>query len=155
MTCHYHNYLTAVLTRERLLVVIIRYVTADYEICQRLVSVRVLAKSLTGQQLAGEMLTVLSTQLPYPSNKFIAVKCDGSSANEAAVRFLKEIMYPDLCDIVCMSTRLINVGKRFRTPLLDLFQRSWVSLFAYSPVLHLIYNQQCSTLGKTKLPCSI
>ena len=122
------------------LVVILRYVTADYEIRQRLVSVRILAKSLTGQQLAREILTVLSTQLQYPSSKFIAVTRDGASVNGAAVKFLKEIMYPDLCDIICMSHSLDNVGKRFQTPLLDSFLRSWVSLFAHSPAARIAWR---------------
>ena len=122
------------------LAVILRYVTADYEIRQRLVSVRILAKSLTGQQLAREILTVLSTQLQYPSGKFIAVTRDGASVNGAAVKFLKEIMYPDLCDIICMSHSLDNVGKRFQTPLLDSFLRSWVSLFAHSPAARIAWR---------------
>ena len=44
-----------------MLVVLVRYVGCNLEICQRLVRVHVLAKSLNVQQLAREIITTLST----------------------------------------------------------------------------------------------
>ena len=58
-------------------------------------------------------------QVQYPSSEFFVVMCGGASANVAAARFLKEIVYPDLCDVVYMSHSLDNVGKRFHIRLRD------------------------------------
>lgn len=115
------------------LVIILRFTTPEFVICQRLVRLHVLTKSLNGQQLARELVTVLSTQLQYPAERVIAVARDGASVNKAAVRHLKDVMYPNLADIICMSHSLDNVGKRMDTPVLDSFLQLWISLFAHSP----------------------
>ena len=76
------------------LVIILRFVTIDFEVCQRLVRVRTLAKSLNGQQLAREIVTLLASELQYSPEKFIVVTSDGASVNAAAVRHLRDVMYP-------------------------------------------------------------
>lgn len=127
------------------LVIILRFVTADFEVCQRLVRVRILAKSLNGQQLAREIVTLLASELHYPPEKFIAVTRDGASVNAAAVRHLRDVMYPDLTDITCMSHSLDNVGKHFNTPVLDSFLQTWISLFAHSPAAKIAWR---NTMGE-------
>lgn len=124
------------------LVVILRYVTEDFTIHQRLVSVRVLAKSVTGQQLAREIITALSTQLQYPSDKLVAVTRDGASVNRVAVGYLKDIMYPQVFDIICLCHSLDNVGKRIETDLLNSFLCSWVSLFSHSPTARIAWRER-------------
>ena len=123
------------------LVVIVQYIADDFKIRQRLVSVRVLAKRVTFQQLAREVITVLSAQLQYPSNKVIAVTQDGASVNGAAVSYLKDIMYPQVFDITCIAHSLDNVGKRFDTVLLNSFLHSWVSLFTHSPTSRIAWRE--------------
>ena len=114
------------------LAIIVWFVWSDYTICQRLVRVRLLAKGVNGQELARKVITVLSTQLQYPTDKVLAAIRDGANVNGAAVRFLKDIMYTNITDIICSSHYLDNVGRKFDTPLLDYFLQSWVALFAHS-----------------------
>lgn len=134
------------------LVVILRFVTADFEVCQRLVRVRILAKSLNGQQLAREIVTLLASQLQYPPEKFIAVNRDGASVNAAAVGYLKDVMYPNLTDITCMSHSLDNMGKHFSTPALDSFLPTWISLFAHSPAAKIAWRNTMDEAVKSYSP---
>ena len=131
------------------LVIIVRFVQSDYTICQRLVRVRLLSKSVNGQELAHEVITVLSTQLQYPTDRVVAAIRDGTNVNTAAVRFLKDIMYPNVTDIICSPHSLDNVGKRFDTPLLDNFLQSWVMLFAHSPASKLAWLEKTGEAVKS------
>ena len=46
---------------------------------------------------------------------------DGAAVNVAAIRNMKEIMFPQLFDLICSSHSLDNVGRHLDTPLLDEF----------------------------------
>ena len=118
-----------------MLVVLVRFVTMDFQICQRLVRVRILSKSLNSQQLAREIINALSTELQYPSDRVIAVIRDGASVNEAAFKILKDVMYPNVTNIICIAHSLDNIGKHFEKNLLDSFLQSWVSLFFSQPCI--------------------
>eukprot|EP00117_Sycon_ciliatum_P014514 scpid29673/ scgid14745/ len=89
---------------------------------------------MSGQQLARELITCLSVKFGLPSHNIVAAMRDGAAVNGAALRSVKEIMYPELMDIICSSHSLDNVGKRFQTPILTDFSQWWISLFARSPV---------------------
>ena len=67
------------------------------------------------------MISVLSTELQYPREKFIAAARDDANVNGAATDFLKKVMYPDLTDVTSVSHSLGNVGKRFTTQELTRF----------------------------------
>ena len=116
------------------LAVLIRFVSPEFEIKQFLGRFHVLSKSLTGEQLAREIITTLSPDLCLPERKVIAAIRDGASVNGAALNHVRTIMYPQMVDIICLSHSLDNVGKRFDTPTLDTFSHWWVSLFSHSPV---------------------
>ena len=62
---------------------------------------------------------------------------DGAAVNGAALHNMKEIMFPQLFDIICSSHSLDNVGRHFDTPLLDEFGQLWIGLFARSPAAKL------------------
>ena len=125
-----------------MLVVLVRFVTMDFQICQRLVRVRILSKSLNSQQLAREIINALSTELQYPSDRVIAVIRDGASVNEAAFKILKDVMYPNVTNIICIAHSLDNIGKHFETDLLDSFLQSWVSLFSHSPASRVAWKNE-------------
>ena len=128
------------------LVVLVRFVNDKFEICQRLVRVHVLAKSLKGQDLAREVISVLSKELQYPSDKVIDVTRNGEALNGAACNILKDVMYPKLVDLICISHCLDNVGKRFETPLLDAFLHS---LFTHSPAAKMSWRDQAGEAIKS------
>ena len=74
-----------------------------------------LAKSLCGEEVAREVLTVLSTKLGIPGSRLIAIMRDRAAVNNVAVRTLA-IMYLSAIDIGCFSHTLDHVGEKFRVP---------------------------------------
>ena len=71
--------------REEALVIILRYIAGDFNTCQRLVRLHVLARRLNGQKLFREIVTLLASQLQYRSERIVAVTHDGASVNGATV----------------------------------------------------------------------
>ena len=70
-------------------------------------------------------------ELGITSQYLLAVMRDRASVNNVVVRTL-QVMYPDALDVGCFSHTLNNAGERFKTPILDEFVHSWISLFAHS-----------------------
>ena len=98
------------------LAILFRYITADdWTIQQCLVCRHVLAKSLSGLQLARELGTCLSTHFQLPPQEVIAAVRDGAVGNGAALCQGKDLLYPSILDIICFSHSLDNVGKNFST----------------------------------------
>lgn len=82
---------------------------------QRLVRVQILAKSMAGEEVAQELLSVLSTEYGIASSNLLAAMHDRASVNTVAVRTLK-VLYPNLLDIGCYSHTIDHVGENFDTP---------------------------------------
>ena len=77
-----------------------------------------------------------------PSSRLVAAKRDGAAVNGAALRNMKEIMFPQLFDIICSSHSLDNVGRHFDIPLLDEFGQLWIGVFARSPAAKLKWKMR-------------
>ena len=131
------------------LAIIIRYIDSEWAIQQRLVRFHTLAKSLNASQLARELLTCILTQLNVKEDMLVGAVRDGAAVNGAAIRHVKEIMYPDVVDIVCASHTLDNIGKHFQTATLDEFVQSWIALFSRSPAARLVWKEQTGTTIKS------
>ena len=71
-------------------------------IVQRLVEIAMLSKSLSGEELARELLTTLSTELGIGGRLLLAAILDRASVNGVAMRTLSS-MSPDIIDIGCFS----------------------------------------------------
>ena len=84
---------------------------------------------MTGEEIARELIYVLSVQYGITPNRLLAAMRDRASV---AMRTLK-ILYPDMLDIGCYSHTIDLVGDKFVVPHLDKFIQYWVSLFAHSP----------------------
>ena len=94
----------------------------------------------------------LSTELQLSAKTVIAFVRDGAAVNSAAVRSLKELLYPGALDVKCLSHTLDNVGRRFQVPLLDEFSQWWISLFAHSPAVRLEWKQRVGVSPKSFSP---
>ena len=70
------------------LVVVLRYIQ-DWEVKQRLVCADFLQKSLNAEELARQIISVLSVTLSVECSNLIAVMRDGASVNAAAMCTLK------------------------------------------------------------------
>ena len=130
------------------LAIILRFVGDDFVVKQRLIRVRVLAKSLSGKELTRELVACLSTTFQLPPDKVIAASRDGAAVNGAALRYMT-VFYPSVFDVICFSHSLDNVGERFNTPTLAEFTQWWIALFARSPAARLAWRAQTSTSVKS------
>ena len=118
-------------TREGEALAIAIRLVRDWKIEQCLVRLLLLARPVTGDDLAREILTVLSTELGITSTKLLAYMRDRTSVNDKAMRSIG-IMYPSVMDIGSFSHTLDLVGTNFKTPTLDKFTKYWVKLSQHS-----------------------
>jgi hypothetical protein len=123
------------------LVVVLRFVNQDWVIKQQVCRMMLLAKSVTGEELARELITALSTELSIPPHLVVSAMRDRASVNDVAMRTVK-VLYNHVMDIGCFSHTLDHVGERMQTPILDEFVKAWVSLFAHSPKTRLAWRAQ-------------
>lgn len=123
--------------------VVLRFFTG-WKIQQRLVRISLLAKSMTGEELARELLTVLSTELGIIASHVIAAMRDRAAVNNVAMRTVA-IMYPTVMDIGCFSHTLDNGGSNFNFPTLSKFMKHWEALFKHSPKSRLQWCEQTGT----------
>ena len=128
------------------LAILLRFVDQDWHLKQRLVRFHI----VSAQQLARALITCLSLKFNLSSDaSMVAAIRDGAAVNGAALRSMKDVMYPKIVDLVCSAHTLDNVGNRFQTPLLTEFSQWWVSLFSKSPAARLSWRERTSSDIKT------
>ena len=91
-----------------------------------------LTKSLTGEEVARQIISVISTEMGISSDLVVGAMHDRASVNEVAMRTVK-VIYQNLLDIGCFSHILDRVGENMKTPILDEFLKAWVGMFTRSP----------------------
>ena len=128
--------------------VVLRFVDEDWGIQQRLARLMLLAKSLTGEEVARELIVVLSTGLGIGPDNLLAAMRDRAAVNGAAMRTVK-VLYPSVLDVGCFSHTIDNAGRHFSTPVLDEFIRSWLALFAHSPKARLLWKARTGRSMRT------
>ena len=124
------------------LAILLHFVGDDYSLQQCLVRVQMLSKSLTGEEIARELITVSVTHSIHPNN-LLAVMRDRPSTNAVAMRTLT-VIYPDVVDIGCFSITIDHGGSNYKTPMLMdcTCTSSWISLFSNSPKSRLLWKTQ-------------
>lgn len=126
------------------LAIIFRFVDRSaLKIHQRLVCMQLLAKPLTGEEVARELLSVLSTEYGIVSSNLLAAMRDRASVNSVALWTLK-VLYPNVLDVGCFSHTIDHVDDNFDTPILYDFGTTWVSLFSHSPKARLLWRARTS-----------
>ena len=113
-----------------------------------LVRLKTLAKSLTREQLAGELIDVLATQLQVPRAHVIAALRDGASVNGCALRAMKAL-FPKMFEVTCFSHTIDLVGSRFEVPTLDQFTQWWIQLFSRSAAAKLRWKERTGVAIKS------
>ena len=99
---------------------------------QRLVRFLTLAKSMTGEEIARELISALSIEYGITSKRLLAAMRDRASVNAVAMQTIK-VEFPHMIDVGCYFHTIDLVGDKFRAPNIDNFIRLWVSLFAHNP----------------------
>ena len=54
-------------------------------------ALKLLAKSMTGEEVAQQIIVVLSTELGIPLQSIVAAMCDRASVNDVAMRNIKVV----------------------------------------------------------------
>ena len=118
---------------------------------QHLVKIAMLDKSLSGDDLARELLTALSTELGIGGSRLLAAMHGCASANGFVMCTLS-IMYPAVMDIGCFSHTLDLVGTNFHFSTLDKFIKHWEVTFTHSCKSKLPWREQTGMVIKTYSP---
>ena len=103
-------------------------------------AIELLAKSMTGGEVAQQIIVILSTELGI-AHYIVAAMRDRASVNDAAMRTIK-VLYNQLTDVGCFSHTLDHVGDRMNTPVLNDFSEGWIGMFSRSPKLRLLWRTQ-------------
>ena len=91
-----------------------------WEIKQGLIQVQMLVKSMTGEELAQEVLGVLCREYKLSTEQVLAAMRDCASVNGVAIRHIK-VMFPNLLDIACYSHTIDIAGNKFELPTVEDF----------------------------------
>ena len=127
------------------LAIVLRYIDDNWIVQQRLIRMEMLSKSMTGEEIARELVSVLSVTYGVDSKFLLAAMRDGASVNNLAMKTVK-IIYPYLVDIRCFSHALCLVGQKFCTPNLTEFMHLWITLFSHSPKTKFLWK---TTVGRS------
>ena len=113
------------------LAVVLRFVD-NFQAKQRLVCLKLLSKSMTGEELARVIISTLSTCYGIESNKLVASMRDRASVNSVAITTLK-LLYPSLLDVGCFHTPWTELESISKFPLQTNSQGSGFRSFLEAP----------------------
>ena len=86
-------------------VAVLWYVRSDWQIKQKVDRLMLLAKSMTGEEVVQQIITVLSTEMGVPFHLLVAAMRDRASVNTVTMRTVS-ILYNQVMDIGCFSHTL-------------------------------------------------
>ena len=118
-------------------VVVLHYLTDDWELKQCVGWLKLLAKTMTGEEIVEQIVVILSTEFGIFSNLIVAAIGDRASVNDVTMRTIK-VVYNELLDVGCFSYTLNHVGERMNTRILHDFCNAWIILFSLNPRSHLL-----------------
>ena len=119
---------------------VLRFISSNFTIKQHLIRLQLLAKSLCGEEIARELVSVLSVGYGIKPGLLLSAMRDGASKNNLAMRTIG-VIYSNLLNVCCFSHTIDCVGKHFKIPLLSEFISSWISLFSHSSKVKLLWRE--------------
>ena len=111
------------------LAVVIWFISDSWVIRQHLIGIQLLAKSFSGEEIAREVISLLSTKFGFGPKYLISAMRDRASANNVAIRTIK-VVYSNVLDVGCFSHTLGLVENYFKLPNLTEFLNNWLLLFS-------------------------
>ena len=130
------------------MVIVLRFVDDDWQIQHCLIRLQLLAKSLTGEEIARELISVLQVGYGIGVGTLVGSMRDRASINNVAMATVK-VLYPDVFNVGCFSHTIDHVGEHFRIPMLDEFVSAWILLFSHSPKAQLAWRTRTGHSIKT------
>ena len=130
------------------MVIVLRFVTDDWQIQHRLIRLQLLAKSLAGEEIARELISVLQVEYRIGVGTLVGSMRDRASVSNVAMATVK-VLYPGVFDVGCFSHTIDHVGERFHTPALNKFVTAWITLFSHSPKARLAWHTRTGRSVKT------
>ena len=121
--------------------IIARCVDEDLTFHQYLISPKLAAESMTGEQVAQRLLQTLAVTYQVDTPSLVAVMRDRTSVNDVAIRTIRAL-YTSFMDVRCFSHTLDNVGRAIEADTLKGFVSDWITLFAHSPKSRLRWKSQ-------------
>ena len=92
---------------------VLRYVD-DLVIKQKVCRLMLLAKSTTGEEVARQLVTALSTEQSIAPDRIVAAMRDQASVNDVAMRTVS-VIFSRMMDMPCFSHTIDHVGKIMNT----------------------------------------
>ena len=92
------------------MVVVLRFLDKDLNIQQRVSRLMLLAKSMTGEEVARQLISSISTELRIGGERVVAMMHDRASVNSVAMRTISTL-YNNFLDVSCFSHTLDLVAK--------------------------------------------
>ncbi len=123
------------------LAILVHYIDDSWNVQQQLLCIRLLSKSLTGEEIAHELIQELSINYSISTDHLIAAMWDRASVNGVAMRTVK-IVYPKIFDVGCFSHTIDRVGEHFNIPNLTEFVTNWLTLFSHSIKAKFLWKQR-------------
>lgn len=74
------------------MVIVVHYINQHWEIQQRVIRLMLLAKSLTGVEVARQLITCLSTELGISSDLLVTAMRDRAAVNNVAISELHVLL---------------------------------------------------------------
>ena len=94
------------------LAIVVHIISEEFQVIQRLIHLQLLEKSLTGEEIARELITVLSVSYGINPSLVLSAMRDGASTNNVAMQTLN-VLYSHIFDVKCFSHTLDRVGNHF------------------------------------------
>ena len=122
-------------------VIVARFVQSDWCVQQRMILLQLLVKTMTGEEIARQIINTLSVEYAIQSQQVMGMIHDCASTNKVAMRTLK-VLYPCMLGIGCFSHTLNRVGEKFNIPFANDFVTYWVSLFSHSSKARFLWKER-------------
>ena len=81
---------------------VVLHFVSDKQLKQRLIKFQILAKSMTGEEIAQDIISILQVTNGICANKLLACMHDRVSVNGSAMRTIT-VVFPDIVDVGCYS----------------------------------------------------
>lgn len=123
------------------MVIVVRFVTDNLSIIQRVASLTTAAHSVNGSELAGLIIESVTRKLDIPRGEgLVAAMHDRASVNKTAITTV-QVLWQDLLDVPCFSHFMSGCGEKFDIDELDSFITLWVCTFSHSPAARLLFKE--------------